>query len=198
MRIGIDIDDTTVITLDSMIKYGRIYNEEILKREHVVLNMGKIKNRYYLTSLFGWNEETKFDFFNKYYKNVLEDCKPLPNSPEIINKLKEEGNDIYFISARLTSILDCNAEELTIDNFKKHNIPYDKLIIGAYNKLDYCKDNNIDVFIDDSIEVLEELSKNGIKCYLMTSKINEYVDNGNIKRVYSWQELYNELKEVSK
>ena len=136
--------------------------------------------------------------FNKYYKNVLEDCKPLPNSPEIINKLKEEGNDIYFISARLTSILDCNAEELTIDNFKKHNIPYDKLIIGAYNKLDYCKDNNIDVFIDDSIEVLEELSKNGIKCYLMTSRINEFVDNGNIKRVYSWQELYDELKEVSK
>ena len=84
---------------------------------------------------------------------------------------------------------------------KKYN---DKMIEKNYNKIlklirvELPEDNNIDVFIDDSIEVLEELSKNGIKCYLMTSRINEFVDNGNIKRVYSWQELYDELKEVSK
>ena len=29
MRIGIDIDDTTVATLNSMIKYGKKYAEEV-------------------------------------------------------------------------------------------------------------------------------------------------------------------------
>ena len=117
--------------------------------------------------------ETKFDFFNMYYKNVLEDVKPFPKAQEIINKLKEEGNEIYFISARITSIPGCNAEQISIDTFDKHSIPYDRVIIGAYEKLQYCLENGIEVFVDDSLEVLEELTKHGIRCYLMTSPVNK-------------------------
>ena len=138
MKIGIDIDDTTVITIDSMINYGKKYAEEVLKQGPVKLNLGTIKDRFYMNALFGWTEETKFDFFNMYYKNVLEDVKPLPSSQEIINKLKEEGNEIYFISARITTIEGCNAEEISKNTMHKYNIPYNKMIIGAYDKLDYC------------------------------------------------------------
>ena len=198
MKIGIDIDDTTVITIDSMIKYGKKYSEEVLKQGPVKLNLGTIKDRFYMNALFGWSEETKFDFFNMYYKNVLEDVKPLPSSPEIITKLKEEGNEIYFISARITTIEGCNAEEISKSTMQKYNIPYNKIIIGAYDKLDYCLNNNIEVFIDDSLEVLQELSKHGIKGYLMTSPVNKELDTKNIKRVHSWEEIYDDLKEVSK
>lgn len=31
MRIGIDIDDTTVIAVDSMLKYADIYNEQVTR-----------------------------------------------------------------------------------------------------------------------------------------------------------------------
>ena len=196
MKIGIDIDDTTVITLKSMMKYGSIYNEEVLKRPPVNFNLGEIKDRYYMNALFGWDEETKFDFFNMYYKNVLEDCEPLPAAPKVITQLKNEGNEIYFISARITSIPGCNAEQISIDTFNKYGIPYDKVIIGAYEKLQYCIENGIEVFIDDSLEVLQELSKHGIRCYLMTSPINSKLDTGNIKRVTSWEEIYNDLQEV--
>ena len=65
MRIGIDIDDTTVTTVKSMMKYGSIYNEEVLKRPPVNFNLGEIKDRYYMNALFGWSEEIKFDFPNK-------------------------------------------------------------------------------------------------------------------------------------
>ncbi len=194
MKIGIDIDDTTLITVEAMIKYGNIYNEEILKRPKIKFNFGEIKDRYYMNKLFGWDEETKFSFFNMYYKNVLEDCKPLPDAQEYITKLKDKGNEIYFISARITSIEGCNAESITINSFNKYNIPYNKIIIGAYNKLDYCLKHNIEVFVDDSYEVLEELSKHGIKCYLMTSPINKNIDTGTIKRVSTWQEIYKDLE----
>lgn len=30
-------------------------------------------NKYYLKALYGLNDETKFAFFNKYYKNVLKE-----------------------------------------------------------------------------------------------------------------------------
>lgn len=197
MKIGIDIDDTTVITIDSMINYGKKYAEEVLKQGPVKLNLGTIKDRFYMNALFGWTEETKFDFFNMYYKNVLEDVKPLPKAQEIINKLKEEGNEIYFISARITTIEGCDAEEISKNTMHKYNIPYNKMIIGAYDKLDYCLNNNIEVFIDDSLEVLQELSKHGIKCYLMTSPVNRELDPQNIKRVHSWQEIYDNLNGVN-
>ena len=196
MRIGIDIDDTTVVTVKSMMKYGNVYNEEVLKRPPVNFNLGEIKDRYYMNALFGWSEEIKFDFFDKYYKQVLEDWEPLPEAPKVIRKLKEEGNSIYFISARLTTIKGCNSEQISLDTFNKYGIPYDKVIIGAYDKLKYCLENDIDVFIDDSLEVLEELSKHGIRCYLMTSPINSKLKTDNVKRVTSWEEIYNDLQEV--
>ena len=190
MKIGIDIDDTTVVTINSMIKYGKKYSEEVLKTGPIIPNLGTIKDRFYLNALFGWTEETKFDFFNMYYKDVLIDCEPLPDSPKVIRALKEEGNEIYFISARITSIPGCDAEQLSIDTMNKYEIPYDKVIIGAYNKLEYCLENGIEVFVDDSLEVLEELSKHGIRCYLMTSPVNKDLETGTIKRVTTWEEVY--------
>ena len=84
MKIGIDIDDTTFLTVKSMLKYGDIFEEEI---SGVPLNrdsFGMIKNRYYLKALYGWDDETKFTFFRKYYKNVLEECTLLPNADKVI------------------------------------------------------------------------------------------------------------------
>lgn len=195
MKIGIDIDDTTLITVDSMIKYGDLFCHEVLKRKDTKSNLGDIKDRYYLNALYGWTEETKFQFFDMYYRNVLEECIPIEDAPETITTIKEEGNEIYFISARITSIKDCPAEQITINTFTKYKIPYDKIIIAAYDKLQYCLDNKIEVFIDDSYEVLQELSKYGIKCYLMTTPMNRSIQvNDNITRVHTWQEIYNDLK----
>lgn len=198
MKIGIDIDDTTLVTVKGMIKYGDIFCQEVLKRPNTKSNLSDIKDRYYLGALYGWSEETKFQFFNMYYKNVLEECTPIEKAPETITKLKEEGNGIYFISARLTSIKDCPAEEITIDTFTKYQIPYDKIIIAAYDKLQYCLENGIEVFIDDSYDVLKELTAHGIRCYLMTTPMNSsiQVEDG-IKRVHTWDEIYNDLKEVT-
>ena len=197
MKIGIDIDDTTVNTVNPMIKYGKIFNEEVLKRPSVEFNFGEIKDRYYMNKLFGWTEETKFEFFNMYYKNVLEDCEPLPGASKVITQLREDGDEIIFISARITSIKGCDARKITIDSFNKNGIPFDKVIIGAYDKLEYCLEHGIDVFVDDSLEVLQELSKHGIRCYLMTSQINSKLDTGDITRVNSWEEIYKDLKEVT-
>lgn len=197
MNIGIDIDDTTLITIEGMIKYGDIFCQKILKKPNTKSNLKDIKDRYYLGALYNWSEQVKFQFFNMYYKKILEECTPIKNAPEIISKLKEE-NKLFFISARLTSIKDCLTEQITIDSFNKYNIPYDQIIIGAYDKLQYCIQHNIEVFIDDSYDVLKELSEHKIRCYLMTSPINSSIEvEGNIKRVHSWEEIYQDLKEVT-
>lgn len=194
MKIGIDIDDTTVITVKSMIKYADKYDTEVLGRKGTNGNLGLIQNRYYLKVLYGWTEKEKFDFFNMYYKNVLEECTLMPNADKVLQKLKEEGNEIYFITARLTNINNCNTEEITKNTLKENNIPYDKLIINASDKLKVCEDEGIEIFIEDSYDTCKELTENGIKSILMTTKMNEQIEAGDIPRVHNWNEIYQQIK----
>lgn len=193
MVIGIDIDDTTVVTVESMVKYGDKYDTEVLNREAKKDNLGKIKDRYYMKALYGWTEEEKFAFFDMYYKNVLEECYPLPNASEIINKLKQEGNEIIFITARLTNIKNCETENITKETFRKYNIPYDKLIMNVDDKLKFCIENGVEVFIEDSYETCKSLQENGIKAYLMTTKMNRNIVDEKIERVSSWNEVYEKI-----
>ena len=193
MVIGIDIDDTTVVTVESMVKYGDKYDTEVLNREAKKDNLGRIKDRYYMKALYGWTEEEKFAFFDMYYKNVLEECYPLSNASEIINKLKQEGNEIIFITARLTNIKNCETENITKETFRKYNIPYDKLIMNVDDKLKFCKENDVEVFIEDSYETCKNLQENGIKAYLMTTKMNRNIVDEKIERVSSWNEVYEKI-----
>ena len=41
MRIGIDIDDTTVVTVDSMIKYGKEYSKKELNQKRILAILPK-------------------------------------------------------------------------------------------------------------------------------------------------------------
>lgn len=194
MRIGIDIDDTTFLTVKSMLKYADKYEEEISGIPTNRDSFGLIKNRYYLKILYGWDEKTKFDFFDKYYKNVLEECTMLSDADKTIKKLKEEGDSIHFITARLMNIKNCNTEEITRKSLKKFGIPYDSLNLHVIDKLKFFKENKIDLCIEDSYETCRELTDNGIKAILMTTKMNADIDDKEIVRVNNWNEIYEEVE----
>ena len=196
MKIGIDIDDTTFLTVKSMLKYADLFEEEISGVPTNRDSFGLIKNRYYLQALYGWSDETKFEFFRKYYKNVLEECTMLPNADVVIQKLKEEGNTIHFITARLMNIEGCDTEKITKESLKKFNIPYDYLDLHVSDKLKFFKENNIDLCIEDSFETCRQLTDNGINAILMTTKMNEQIDAGEITRVTNWNEIYEEIQKI--
>jgi uncharacterized HAD superfamily protein len=198
MKIGIDIDDTTFLTIKSMLKYADIFDEEISGNPTNRGDFGLIKTKYYLEALYGWDKEIKFDFFNKYYKNVLEECTMLPNANVIIQKLKEEGNTIHFITARLMNIENCDTELITKNNLIEFNIPYDTLNLHISDKLTFCKENEIELLIDDSYDTCKELTDNGIKAILMTTKMNSDIETGKIARANSWNEIYNEINNYKK
>ena len=198
MKIGIDLDDTTFITVKSMLKYADKFEEEISGIPTNRDSFGLIKNRYYLKVLYGWDEKTKFDFFDKYYKNVLEECTIMPNADKTIKRLKEEGDTIHFITARLMNIKDCDTEAITKESLKKYNIPYDSLNLHISDKLSFCEKNEIDLLIEDSYETCRELTENGIKSILMTTKMNADIDAQGIVRVNNWDEIYKEVEKYKK
>ena len=196
MKIGIDIDDTTFLTVKSMLKYADKFEEEISGVPTNRDSFGLIKNRYYLKALYGWDDKTKFEFFDKYYKNVLEECTMLPNADKTIQKLKEEGDTIHFITARLMNIAECDTEEITKDSLRNFNIPYDSLNLHISDKLTFCKENGIELLIEDSYETCIELTDNGIKSILMTTKMNADINDDGITRVNNWDEVYQKIQEM--
>ena len=198
MKIGIDLDDTTFITVKSMLKYADKFEEEISGVPTNRDSFGLIKNRYYLKVLYGWDEKTKFDFFDKYYKNVLEECTIMPDADKTIKKLKEEGDTIHFITARLMNIKDCDTETITKESLNKFHIPYDSLNLHISDKLSFCQKNKIDLLIEDSYETCRELTENGIKSILMTTKMNANIDAQGIVRVNNWDEIYKEIEKYKK
>ena len=197
MRIGIDIDDTTFYTVKSMIKYGDIY-EKLAGHAVNKNNMGLIKNRYYLNDLYGWDDKTKFDFFDKFYKNVLEECTVIPGAKDVICKLKEQGDSIHFVTARLMNIEGCDTESITRKSLEDNGIPYDSLNLHIGDKLSFFLENKLDICIEDSYDTCRELTDNGIKSILMTTKMNYAVDNKDIKRVNTWEEIYEDIEEYRK
>ena len=198
MKIGIDIDDTTFLTVKSMLKYADIFEQEISGKAINRDSMGLIKNRYYLKELYGWDNETKFAFFEKYYKNVLEECTVLPYVNEVINKLKENGDEIYFVTARLMNIKECDSEAITKKSLSDFNIAYDELYVGIRDKLTFFKEHEIDICIEDSYETCREFTDNGIKSILMTTPMNKDIDAGEIARVNNWLEIYDEIEKYKK
>ncbi|MCI8272680.1 MAG: hypothetical protein HFJ55_01175 [Clostridia bacterium] len=198
MKIGIDIDDTTFLTVKSMLKYADIYEEEISGVPTNRDSFGLIKNRYYLKHLYGWDEKTKYDFFDKYYKNVLEECTMLPNADKVIQNLKKEGNIIHFITARLMNIKGCDTEAITRRSLENFNIPYDSLDLHVSDKLEFCKKFKIDILIEDSYETCKELMSNGIKSILMTTKMNSDIEDKDIVRTNNWNEIYEEIQKYNK
>lgn len=196
MKIGIDIDDTTFLTVKSMLKYADIFEEEISGVPTNRDSFGLITNRYYLKVLYGWNDETKFAFFKKYYKDVLEECTMLPDANKVIQKLKEEGNTIHFITARLMNIEECNTEKITRESLANFDIPYDSLDLHVSDKVTFFKENNIELCIEDSYETCRQLTDNGIKSILMTTKMNQQIDAGEITRANNWNEIYREIEKI--
>ena len=196
MKIGIDIDDTTFYTFDSFIKYADKFQEEICGAKANKDKIGLIKNSKYLDDLYCWDGKTKLEYFKKYYKNVLTECTLLPNANSIIRKLKDDGNTIHFITARLMNINNCNTKKITEDSLEKYGIPYNSLDLDIKDKVLFSKENNIDIFVEDSFNTCKLLRDNGIKPLLMTTKINEKIDSGGIKRVNNWDEVYTEIKNM--
>lgn len=68
MKIGIDIDDTTFLTVKSMLKYADIFEEEISGVPTNRDSFGLIKNRYYLKALYGWMIKLNLNFLTNIIK----------------------------------------------------------------------------------------------------------------------------------
>lgn len=189
MNIGIDIDDTISETFETLLPYAQKYTIEDLNRESKVKIDSNCTNHFYILYTNGWSEEEAKKFWLKYYAEILKKVNIKKFAAETINRLKEKGHKIYLITARWDMPND-DINQITKEWLKENNVLYDKLFTNASDKLKLIKENNIDLFIDDSFNNCKDIVDNSsAKVYLMNSRVNGSLEHEKMRRVFSWPEV---------
>ena len=168
MRIGIDIDNC-------ISNFDDVLLEEYIKHDKELRNTGIINDKpYHITvGMFDWSKEENDEFYYNNIQRIAMSLKPLNNAKEVIDKLKADGNEIYIITSRDNGEY-VNPEKMTREWLEKYDIYFDKLILtGRHEKGPICKENNIDIMIEDSIKNCEDIENNGVKCYIMDTRYNK-------------------------
>lgn len=185
-KIGIDIDDTITNSSEIVIKYINEHNNEFENSNILLERMSTL-----IVGIF--DHEVIREFFRKYAKVMMKEVTLKEDAVEIINKLKEEGNEIYFITARSNEYYG-DATKYCENFLTEHGIKFDKVITGHTAKLETCQKEDIDIMIDDGTITCDTLNSYGIKSFLFTSDINK--DKETIsERVSNWKDAYTKINE---
>lgn len=192
MRIGIDIDNVISSFDNELIK-------EYLRHDKTLRNTGIINENadYIRRGMFDWTEEEEKAFYNENIERIATNLKPIHNAKKYIDKLKEDGNEIYIITGRDNGDYS-NPYDMTINWLNKHEISYDKLILtNAYDKqakAEVCIKNNIDIMIEDSTSIAINIKQAGIRVLHMRTRFNQKSEE--LEGVLSWREIYSKISEM--
>ena len=172
MNIGIDIDNTITEVQNKLNKAAYDYAIKLGKNiENADNPLEDIKNN---KDTYKKKFQFSYDELKYFLKNIQEEitnkATPRENAVEVINRLKKEGHKIYIITARDSEFHD-NPYLLSKNWLDKNNIEYDQIIVNAREKGIVCKNENIDLFIDDQLNNCLDALKEGIKVISISNEI---------------------------
>jgi len=190
MKIGIDIDG---VILDSEEEF-RVQAElfDVIK-----LNRNSIKNNNELKAQerYSWNKEEMDEFINQKFLEVAKVSNFMPGALEVINLLKNEGHELIIITARGGIIKEM--KNVAEEQFKLKNLFFDKYYWATENKLEICKQEEVDIIIDDYYKTCKATSENKIKTLYFREYPNyELEENEFLKEVHNWGEIYRYIHEI--
>lgn len=173
MKIGIDIDNT-ICSTDEVID---------IKIKEYIKEHGMSQEEFF-------GDSSNMDKF--YKEKILEVIAEDPVKDDflrVLNKLKV-NNEIIIVTARNETFVKTSQSmrKATMDWLAKNNIYYDKYFDDAYKegKVKVCKDEAIDIIIDDDINNYIAFKENGIKTLLFDDR-GKYLDV--VDRIGSWKEV---------
>ncbi len=193
MRIGIDIDGVLTNYENFIRVYGTKFNyEENIEMKNLDFS------KYDEQETYNWTNEQYEKFWNQYLEWYATKYPAREYSSEILKTLKNRGNEIIIITARNNEGLPKEKHQemkvLVKQWLKENDIIYDKLIFSESSKRKICIEEKIDVMVDDSPYVLEEL-KNDIKTVCFDASYNKNIET---IRVYEWYQLLQILTKHNK
>lgn len=181
MKIGIDIDDTLTDTSCKIKEFVEKYDIHYCSDQRLKNSVNDIMNG-------NFSDDIILKFFKERCEEMASSCEVKENAVEIINKLYDEGNEIYFITARSDTYYE-DAYEFCNDYLVSKGIKFHKLFTSQKDKANTCEIEKIDLMIDDNIQICNKIMEKGIDFLLFNSGMNKDT-LVKCKRVNSWNEIY--------
>lgn len=165
MIIGIDVDDTLVSTSESFDRVIKKYNIDFTK---------KFKD--------DWTEDEIKFIFDNYLEEILLDAEIKEGAKEVIDYLNNKNYKLIVITARSNKYKK-NIKERTIEQLQKEGINISEFYFDEYEKSLLAQKLKLDLMIDDSKYVYNNMKRVGIDCILFDDKIK------------TWNEVLEYIKE---
>lgn len=192
MRIGIDIDGVLTNYYEAVIDNATKYFYEN-KVDYKI-----DQSKYYENEMFNVSDENIEKFWNLYLPEYAQNLPTRKFATEVISKLKQK-HEIYIITARnddgLPEELHGKMKNMVRNWLKDNAIEYDKLIFSIGSKLDICKQENVNIMIEDKASTIQEISKY-IPVLCFDAPYNREADGENITRVYSWYDILRNIETI--
>ncbi|RKQ27865.1 5' nucleotidase, NT5C type [Oceanobacillus halophilus] len=182
MRFGFDIDDTLINLREHAF---HVYNKKL--NTNLDLTVFNNINRVEIHEPFGLSDEEG----NEMWKNTLEeiyftDCPPFPGAVKAIQKLHNDGHDIYYITARPKEHGEATRDWVKNQGFPVEN---DQFFYGMKDdeKVHIIQDLKLDYYVDDKPAILDTLKNEKTKLLMKDQPYNQHVKG--FTRMIDWNDF---------
>lgn len=158
---------------------------------------------YTTAEIFGESKRREFLFGLRHFYDYCSRLLPRENAVEVCNRLGK----VYVITARKFSTQRTPLGALSRRLFRKWadkngfdfaDIFYCSEVDTPPQKLSYCRQISADVMIEDNVKTALYLAENGIRVLLFDAPYNQDISHENIVRVFSWEDIFELIKEFIK
>ena len=178
MNIAIDIDDTLTESFGYfqpfVAEYFSVGVEEVRRRN---ISYGNLPPEW---------KSKGVEFYRVYYDRVVPDTPFKPDAAWGVAELRKMGHRIVIITGRSTAFYT-DPYKTTAEELEKGGIVYDKLIC-TLDKGCACREEEIDILIDDLPANCDAAVKAGASAILFTSQANRDMETV-YPRVSEWKNV---------
>ncbi len=191
-RVGIDFDDVLFCCNETLQPFHNNRYGTNLTKDNVAT--------YYLHDLWKCTKEEAYERVLEFYNSEEHaSMQPLEGAVEAIHQLSKRY-ELFVVTARPPEA------EVTTKKLLKHfpNVFKKIHFVGTttgknhtITKAEVCKQEHIDIFIDDSFHNTVNIAIIGIPTLLFNQPWNkENALPDGVKRVYSWEEIVTEIDNI--
>ncbi|MDD4151537.1 MAG: HAD hydrolase-like protein [Candidatus Gracilibacteria bacterium] len=194
LKIGVDLDETLCYTIRHLLEYHKLTIGNILLEEKHISD-------YYIYKIPGISLKTQEEavkIFREIYYNDFEkfEINPIEGAKEKLEELKNKGLNLNIVTARdghlFGEYTDLWLKKYFPEIFSKiHHANNSGKFGKVIPKSELCKENGIEIMIEDNMDYALELAYNGIKTFLLEKAWNykRPENHRNIIKVEGWENI---------
>ncbi len=188
MKIGIDLDGVVIDSQVTFRTYEEIFDIDVLKGNNLVnKEEPKFQDRY------SWSDLQKEKFINDYFLTISKQSNLMSGFLAVYNLLKDQNNEFIVITARGGDLTEMKDDAIRL--LDENNIKFDKYYWKCKNKAEVCKNEQVDIMIDDDWKIVKSLADAKIKVlYFRDTNLVKLEENEYITEVNNWGEVYRYIK----